>query len=445
MAKVLVCCLLWTIGLYFLPRTEYYIVMIIVMNSIPFHFDLWIALMLVVGAACGQDGQAGLKKPLGFEDYTPRSLKAIAAMKPDSNSLRDKQDKIMVTADDLRSRVRVTYGGLTRPLPQLKKEVIGQWARLYAGAVESYTEIYQSEMLFIDGGVKFWLAVPKNSDLFSRRSFRKGEPLDLCLIRLGAVIVGDKYDWTLLVAKSRKADTAQDDESWPPLDYLRNDYRSGAVVAHVRTRDAGIIKKIGGYEEWHVVCEVVEPFKGKIGRGDQIEYYHTAEAGLGKEWFTGEKIIFLQRHYYRPEKKWIYAALENSTLPYTKDRVEKLRLISTRTTEKTRRNVKPGGFKKMYMPKVGRKITVEGALDSAKLGLILTFDDGGVYIYPLREADASKMNHFDSLKGQIVKVKGTLRYSRGSSATAAGELSIPEHFFFDAAEAMIITVRPQQR
>ena len=395
--------------------------------------------------AYGEDSQAGSKKPRSFEDYTPRSLKAIAAMKPDTNNLRDKQDRLVVTADDLPSRVRAAYGGATRPILQMKKEVIRQWARLYAGSVEHYTETYQSEMLFVEDGVTYWLAIPKDSTLLSKQGFKEGEPLDLYLTRLGAVIVGDKYDWTLLVEKSRKTDTAQNDESWPSLDYLRNDHRSASVVAHVRTREAEIVKKVGGYEDWRVVCEVVERFKGKFGRGEQIVYYHTAEAGLRKEWFIGEKIVFLLRHHYKPEKKWVYAALENSTLPYTKDRAEKLRLISAHPTGKPLRGVKPVRFESMYMPRVGRKITVEGVLDSAKLGLILTLDHGGIYIYPLREADAPKMNAFDSLKGQVVKVRGVLRHTHGSSAAAAGELSIPEHFFFDAAEAKVIAVRPRQR
>src|SRR5262245_54690888 len=109
----------------------------------PSHFVLWMALMLGAGVTFGEDSQAGLKKPRSFEDYAPRSLKAIAAMKPDPDSLRDKQDRLAVTADDLPSRVRVTYGGTTRPIHQLKKEVIRQWARLYAGSVEHYTETYQ--------------------------------------------------------------------------------------------------------------------------------------------------------------------------------------------------------------------------------------------------------------------------------------------------------------
>jgi hypothetical protein len=406
-------------------------------------FVLLLALMTGSGLVYGQDAQPGPKKPRTFEDYTPRSLKEIAAMKPDPNSLRDKQEGMVVTVDDLPSRVRVTYTGLTRPIPPLKKEVIRQWARLYAGSLEHYTESYQAEMLFIENGVRSWVAIPKDSPLLSKQSFKKGERLDLYLIRLGAAIVGRKYDWALLVEKLRMADAVQDDESWPSLDYLRNDYRSVSVVAHVLVREADVVKRIGGYEDWRVVCEVVEPFKGKFRRNERIEYYHGAEAGLRKEWFNGEKIVFLQLRNYEPEKRWIYAVLENSTLPYTKDRVEKLRMIerSVQPRRNLRPEVKTSRFEEIYMPRVGSKITVKGVLESAKLGLIVTFDNGGIYIYPVHDADTSKMNGFDSFKGQTVEVTGTLRHSRGSSAQSAGEVSIPEHFFFDMAEVKIVPAR----
>jgi hypothetical protein len=284
--------------------------------------SLHFVILLLLGslASAQEASQARNKQPRSLEDYHLCTLKEIAALKPDANSFRDKQERLVVTADDLPCRVRVAYAGSTRPIPRLKKEVIHEWARLYAGSIEHYTEPHQSEMLFVEDGVTYWLAVPKDSPLLSKQSFKIGESLDLYLIRLGASIVGNKYDWTLLVEKFRKTDTAQADESRPSLNYL------------------------------------------------------------GK-----------------------------------------------------------------YMPKVGRKITVEGVLDSAKLGLVVTFDAGVIYIYPTQPAGTSKMNAFESRKGQIVRVRGTLRYARGSPAPAAGELSIPEHFFFDADEARVITVRARHR
>src|SRR5712691_9959788 len=92
------------------------------------HCSLGLALLsflLLGGLAFAQEaGQAGNKKPRTLDDYQPRTLKEIVAMKPDPKDLRDKQDRLVVTADDLPSRVRVTYTGSTRLIPQFKKEAI---------------------------------------------------------------------------------------------------------------------------------------------------------------------------------------------------------------------------------------------------------------------------------------------------------------------------------
>ena len=131
---------------------------------------------------------------------------------------------------------------------------------------------------------------------------------------------------------------AQDNDNWPPLSYLRSDYKSVSVVAHVRVEHAEITNRIGGYENWKVNAVVLESFKGKFKRGDAIEFFHGAEAGFKQEWFMGEKIVFL---LYEPDRdrQRHYAVLENSTLPYTKDRVAKLRLIrKSYLSKRPRRN-----------------------------------------------------------------------------------------------------------
>jgi hypothetical protein len=120
---------------------------------------------------------------------------------------------------------------------------------------------------------------------------------------------------------------AQDDAQWPSMSYLRSDYRSVVVVAHVRVLEAEIVNRIVGYEDWRLRGEVIESFKGKFARSQKIEFYHGAEAGFRKELFLGEKIVFLIRNFHEQDKKWVYAVLENSTLPYTEDRVRKLRII----------------------------------------------------------------------------------------------------------------------
>jgi len=129
--------------------------------------------------------------------------------------------------------------------------------------------------------------------------------------------------------------SAQDD-NWPSLSYLRNDYKVVPVVAHIRIQQAEITNRVGGYENWKVNAQVIEPFKGRLKKGQVFEYFQGAEAGLKREYFDGEKIVFLLAEYDRKEKAFRYSVLENSTLKYTPDRVRKLRLIR-RSVVKRRR------------------------------------------------------------------------------------------------------------
>ena len=120
--------------------------------------------------------------------------------------------------------------------------------------------------------------------------------------------------------------SAQDDESWPSLSYLRSDYKAVSVVAHIRIQHVEITGRIGGYENWKINAVVLESLKGKFKKNEMIEYFHGAEAGFKQEYLTGEKIIFLLAER-DADQQLRYSVLENSTLPYTKDRIRKLRLI----------------------------------------------------------------------------------------------------------------------
>ncbi len=139
---------------------------------------------------------------------------------------------------------------------------------------------------------------------------------------------------SLLVLLLPLSPSAQPEGSWPSFSYLRNDYKSVSVVAHILIREAEITGRVGGYENWKITGEVFESFKGRIRKGDVIEYFHGAEAGLKKEYFKGEKIIFLLAEFVEEKKKVRYSALENSTLPHTADRVRKLRMIRRSYTKR---------------------------------------------------------------------------------------------------------------
>lgn len=130
---------------------------------------------------------------------------------------------------------------------------------------------------------------------------------------------------------------AQTDDNWPSLKYLRSDYQSVRVVAHVRIRKAEIVNQIPGYDNWKISAEVLEPFKGNFRRGDVIEYFHGAEAPSKKEFFTGEKLVFLLAEYDKGKKDLRYSVLENSTLAPSPSRLQKLRVIKRSHSGKRRR------------------------------------------------------------------------------------------------------------
>jgi hypothetical protein len=120
---------------------------------------------------------------------------------------------------------------------------------------------------------------------------------------------------------------AQTDDTWPSLKYLRSDYQSVRIVAHVRIREAEIVNRIPGYDNWRIRAEVIEPFKGKFRKGEVIEYFHGAEAPSKKEFFTGEKLVFLLAEYDKAKQELRYSVLENSTLAPSASRLKKLRII----------------------------------------------------------------------------------------------------------------------
>ena len=131
---------------------------------------------------------------------------------------------------------------------------------------------------------------------------------------------------------------AQQNDNWPSLSYLRNDYKAVSVVAHVRIKEAEITGRVGGYENWKISAVVLESFKGKFKKGDAVVYFHGAEAGLKREYFDEEKLVFLLAETDSKTKEVRYSVLENSTLPVTADRLNKLRLIRKQTFKNRRRS-----------------------------------------------------------------------------------------------------------
>ena len=106
--------------------------------------------------------------------------------------------RIVVHAELYPSRVTAVYADMRRPLLDLKDTVISQWANGFAGAPEFYTRSYETEMLFTEGEESYWITVRK--DLLSRE-WKKGDAVELFLIKMGNVRVGDKLEPVLLAER----------------------------------------------------------------------------------------------------------------------------------------------------------------------------------------------------------------------------------------------------
>jgi hypothetical protein len=98
-------------------------------------------------------------------------------------------------------------------------------------------------------------------------------------------------------------------------------------------------------------------------------------------------------------------------------------------------------LKREMMPHVGQKMTVVGTLTSGKLGWVVNFDKGFVYIYG---SDMSEMNRLGRFAGRTVEVTGTLRYSPAPEPVKSpvAVAMVPEHFYFDLADVSVTSVPP---
>lgn len=145
------------------------------------------------------------KRARTAEDYKPRTLKELAVKSSSSSENRtNKEETMVVTPDILPSRVRVTFTGSSRPIPQIKKEVLRQWARLYAGAPEFYTKPYETEILFTEEGDEHWLAVKTELLLRLKQEIKEGNEVDLYLIRMGAALISNAWEPMILVENFQK-------------------------------------------------------------------------------------------------------------------------------------------------------------------------------------------------------------------------------------------------
>jgi len=165
-------------------------------------------LLLTILTAIAIDAQnptgPGPKRPRTPEDYQAGTLKELAAKLSSPDSRGNKMETMFVDPDLSPTRVRVTYAGLTRRTPAARAQVIRQWARLYAGAIETYKP-YEVDVLFTENGKQYWLTFTQKKLKSFWDSKQSSKPVDLFLIRMGAVKTGNKWEPVVLVENFQEA------------------------------------------------------------------------------------------------------------------------------------------------------------------------------------------------------------------------------------------------
>jgi hypothetical protein len=101
--------------------------------------------------------------------------------------------------------VKVSFKGTSRTLPDRRKTLLERWAQLYAGAPQHYTVHYQSEMLFTEDGIDYWLAMRKDLMKKLEAELERGDSVDLFLIRLGSADGSRGKEPLLLVESFQKS------------------------------------------------------------------------------------------------------------------------------------------------------------------------------------------------------------------------------------------------
>ena len=138
------------------------------------------------------------------EDYQAGSLKELAAKAASSEKRGNKEETMVVDPDLSPTRVTVKYGGLTGRTPENKAELIRQWARLYAGSLDTYKP-YEVDVVFKENGSDYWLTFTQKTLKSFWDSGLWNKPVDLFVIKMGTVKQGNKWVPVVLVESFQAA------------------------------------------------------------------------------------------------------------------------------------------------------------------------------------------------------------------------------------------------
>jgi hypothetical protein len=140
-----------------------------------------------------------------WDHYKLRTLKQLLEQNASLISERETRGArtdLLITAD-FPSRVKVTYTGEKRMIPAKRKEFITYWADS-RNASRDIVDLFEEELLFKEDSTEYWLPVQKQVIPFFAKELKKGDPVQLFLIMLGARTDDGVSDWVFLVNEFEK-------------------------------------------------------------------------------------------------------------------------------------------------------------------------------------------------------------------------------------------------
>src|SRR5215475_3671783 len=159
---------------------------------------LWMALFLMTNYALAQDS---------WEKYRPRALNQIIQQHAPEQlkALGLEKAVSIISSDPLPSRVKVIYTGESRIVSAKRKELIVDWVKSFRHKPE-IADLFESELLFKEGSVEYWLPVQKQVVPYFAQELKKGDEVTLLLVWVGVRREPEQTDWVFLVNEFEATD-----------------------------------------------------------------------------------------------------------------------------------------------------------------------------------------------------------------------------------------------
>jgi hypothetical protein len=153
-----------------------------------------------------------------WEKYQPQTLDQI--IKHHAAKVLNDPDIVMsfpdgstavLTRDSFPSKVKVTYTGRSRSISQKRKELIKNWLTTTYGAdregalkIEEYNKLFDTEFLFTETLIEYWLPIQSSLAQALQEELKKGDEVTLYVAWVGARKESGKVDWVFLVNEFEK-------------------------------------------------------------------------------------------------------------------------------------------------------------------------------------------------------------------------------------------------